>query len=65
MVGLLIGQLAILKNGHKGIKTNNKKFVNWVADGLEGCLHKNVENSPPYNHLHVRQVKMRSTRKYR
>lgn len=65
IVGLLVGQLAIVKNDRLGIRTNNKKFVSWITSGLLGSLKKTPVNTPAYEHLHVRKTKMRAKRKYR
>lgn len=65
MVGLLLGQVAIIKNGKKGIDVNNKKFLNWTVDCLDYILKKTPKNTPPYEYLHRRKVKMRPRRKYR
>lgn len=65
LLGLLVGQIAIVKNEHPRLNINNAKFVSWVSSGLENSLKKNAKNTPPYEKFHTRKVKMRAKRKYR
>lgn len=65
MMGLLLGQVIILKNGKLGLRANNGQFIKWMSSCVEGGLKKNKTNTPPYDHLHVRKVKTRLKRKYR
>ena len=65
MMGLLLGQVIILKNGKQGLRANNAQFIKWMSSCVEGGLKRNKTNTPPYDHLHVRKVKMRLKRKYR
>lgn len=65
LLGLLVGQIAIIKNEEPRLRVSNQKFVDWVASGLNDSLKVNSKNTPPYAYLHTRQVKMRPRRKYR
>lgn len=65
LLGLLVGQIAIVKNEKPRININNRKFVDWVSSGLEKSLKTNSKNTPPYEKFHIRKVKMRERRKYR
>lgn len=65
LLGLLVGQIAIVKNEEPRRRINNKKFVDWISSGLSKSLKVNAKNTPPYERFHTRKVKMRPTRKYR
>lgn len=65
LLGLHVGQLAIIKNEPPRVNIDNKKFSTWVEDGLYKSLKKNAKNTPAYEKFHVRKVKMRTQRKYR
>jgi hypothetical protein len=59
LLGLLVGQIAIVKNEKPRLNINNREFVDWVSSGLKNSLKKNAKNTPPYDRFHVRKVKMR------
>lgn len=64
LLGLLVAQIALLKND-TSLNYNNEEFVEFISKGLIGNLKKNAKNTPAYEKLHVRKVKMRTMRKYR